>query len=105
MPKNNQQYDIQVTRYIKRPTGKKNSYGNIEYTTVGDPKIKVIKNTNFSNLKKDLYEQSKKKDNVYIDYTKPIYRITKVPPRIKSVTVRYTNGDKQVSYYKAIGKR
>lgn len=104
MPKNNQKYDIQVTRYLKRPTGRKNQYGNSEYETVGSPSVKVLKNTNFTNLKKNLYEQSKKSNNVYVSYGKPTYRITKVRPRVKSVTVRYANGDKQVSYYKAVGK-
>lgn len=105
MPRNKPTYDIEITQYLKRPTGNKNRYGNTEYMTVGKPNVKVKRNTNFSNLKQELYEQSKANNNVYIRYSEPVYRVRKIPPRINSVTVRYANGDKRVSYYKPVRKK
>ena len=95
-------YGIKMTTYTKRPTGKKNKYGHNEYETVGEPTQRFRKNTNFTELKKELYDNSKNKDNVYVAYTKPVYRINKCRPRVKSVTIRMADGTKKVTYYNAV---
>lgn len=98
-------YKIEATTYTKRPTGEKDRYGNPIYEVVGEPTRRIVKGVNnFSELKKDVYEKSKGKNNVYVDYSDPVYRINKVRPRLNSVTTRKSDGSKTVTYYKAVKK-
>ncbi len=102
MAKNNAKYTIEEVTYVKKPTGKTNKYGNPEYETVGQPKRRQRNGTNFAEVKKDLYEKSQKNKNMYVDYSKPTYRINKNARKLKSSTIRKADGSKEVTYYNVV---
>ena len=98
-------YDILATTYLKKPTGRKNKYGNREYETIKSAtQTKRLKNTNFGNLKKDLYNSSMRNKNLYVNYSRPTYTINKISPRLKSSVKTAGDGTRTVTYYKAVKK-
>ena len=73
MAKSNEKYDIVVTRYVKKPTGKKSPKNAKPAFLAGKPKYgkaekqgtKVIKST-WGTLKQGAFEKSSKNDNVSV---------------------------------------
>lgn len=97
-------YDIKVTTYKKVPTGKMNRFGKPEYVTQGKPNVKIRKNTNFAELNKATFNSSVRNENVFVNYSKPTYQIRKMPRRINSVTKKFSDGSKEVTYFKPVRK-
>lgn len=95
MPKKN--YKVRVTSYKKQPTGEIDTYGRKKYFTVGQPVVKVIE-TNYKTLKQDAYKKAKaSKGTVFANY-RTDYIVTP-KKRLVSVTEKYQDGSKKVSYF------
>lgn len=97
-------YDIKMMTYRKVPTGSVNQYGNPVYVTEGTPREKIRKNTNFAEVNKETYNASLGNKNIFVNYAKPTYQIRKMPRKIRSVTKRFSDGSKEVTYFKPVRK-
>ena len=93
-------YDIEMTRYRYTPTGELLN-GNLVRIREKDVYRKTLKNTNFSDLKRDIYNKTQTMDNVYVNYSEPAYVHRQLPRKIKSVVKTYADGSKEVTYYNA----
>ena len=96
-------YDIESITYTKKFVGLDEN-GKRKYEIVGEPKCKIIKEKNFSDLKQKLYSQSKDNNDAFVEYKKPTYRITEQPKQVKSFTVHKSPTEKTVTYYRAVKK-
>ena len=96
-------YDIVLRTYKKTPNGKTNQWGHKSYDSK-EVRSKTLNNTNFGELKRDVYNASKKDKNVYVAYGRDEYYIQRKPRRIKSVTKTFADGSKEVTYYKPVRK-
>ena len=94
-------YGIERITYVMTPTGKLNQYGHPEYARKEVTKKRMTQ-TNFSDLKKDIYNNSKDRKDVYVKYARPTYSIYEHPKKLESVTRRFEDGHKEVSYYKPV---
>lgn len=94
-------YDIVRTRYMYTPTGEVLDDGRLVRVREENVKKDVLKNTNFSDLKKDIYNKTQTMDNVYVNYYEPAYVHRQLPRKIKSVVKTFEDGSKEVTYYNA----
>ena len=101
MPKENyepKKYAIRETSYKKVPTGEMNAYGHLVYAREGKPSVKILKDTNYSSLKKDYYTRSKNSNGTMFAKFRTDYVVTP-KRRLVSVTEKYQDGSKTVKYF------
>lgn len=95
-------YCIEKTRYYYVPAGT-DEKGRTIFEKVGEPQKSFCKDVNnFSDLKKQLYSQTKDRKDVFVNYEEPTYRIQKQRAKIQSVVQTKPDGSKFVTYYKAV---
>lgn len=95
-------YCIQATSYNYKLIGVDENGKNL-YEKVGNPVVSNCKGVgNFSELKKQLYETTKKRKDVFVNYEELQYKIKEQPRRVKSVVRTNADGSRVVTYYKAI---
>ncbi len=100
-------YDIVATTYVKKPTGIKVN-GRNQYETVKTYTTNR-KETNFGDLKKNLYDASQKANSkvpnsMYVNLGRQAVIHQNVPRKVKNVTVTNKDGTKSVTYFKAVKK-
>ncbi len=109
-------YNIKAVTYTKKLVGT-DERGRKQYETVGTPTEKIVKETNFKDLKRSVHESSvsansKRPNSVYVDYEDTTFtvanrggklNIKEQPKKLKSVTQYMPNGDKKVTYYVGLG--
>lgn len=103
MAKDKPSYKIVATTYTKKPTGEIDKRGRLVYETTGKRET-VRKETNFADLKKNVYDASKKQPNTFVNYGRQAVVHQPVPRRVNNVTVRNEDGSKTVTYFKAVSK-
>ena len=81
---------IVAVTYRYSRTGKMNKYGNPEYKRTNKRETK-LQDTSFRVLGQKAYSNAKKRKDTYVTFAKP---------KVQSVTRRYSNGDKTVTYYR-----
>lgn len=95
-------YDIEMTRYVYTPTGEVTPNGGLVRYRDGQPQKKIIKNTNFGNLKRDLYNRTVDRNDVYVNYSAPQYRIIEQKKRLRSVVQTLPDGTQIRTFYNAV---
>jgi len=97
-------YKIEATTYTYKDTGNLDEKGKKVWKKQGEPTKRVVEETNFRDLKRNLYDESKKDKSIFVDYAEPVYEIRKKSRQLRSVTKMFSNGTKQVTYYAPKGK-
>lgn len=98
----NNKYDVERKTYTYRNAGL-DEKGEIIWERDGDPKSKVMKNTNFNEIKKDLYDKGS--DAGYVKYKPDTYSIRKQPRKLDNVTKYSKDGmTKTITTYLPVRK-
>ncbi len=94
-------YKIVATTYHKVPTGEVDYRGRNKYLTT-TKKQSTRKETNFNDLKQNLFKSTSGKENIYVNYGRRAVVHQNVPRRLRNVTVTNKDGSKDVTYFKAV---